>query len=377
MLIGRHSALALLVGLALSSVACSQISGSDGEESSAVEAQLVDASSLIALSADLPFEVKRMHPATGRILNARWGQHGGPLATFADDTATNPLVTRWWIPNNPSSPAAAQPLATADVPDLPGASSFYWSPDGFLDTPSGALIAWQATEGNHTGELLQYSKNYDAIVSRGWVNNYNSSASVSDTRIVYAGRSGITAEPSPETSECGLWANDFTPSSIVPATPSTRLVKWEGAVGPVATDTNGNVFVAAYLTGADHTDAVYALGKNQALASEPQTQATLAESDTEGTVSLAAASIPGSNKGWIFAKSWDTSTTEARPVYARPYSSTADAVTPEGELIAEAIRPVLASSTLSLFTDPGGNLWVTVNATDAGAWLIELEPKQP
>ncbi len=41
--------------------------------------------------------------------------------------------------------------------------------------------------------------------------------------------------------------------------------------------------------------------------------------------------------------------------------------------------PVLRSrksATVSMFGDPKGNLWITVTA-EAGAWLIELEPKAP
>ncbi|MFO0738845.1 MAG: hypothetical protein U0270_23300 [Labilithrix sp.] len=375
MLIGRHSALALFAGLALSSVACSQVSGTDAEASASAESQSVDASSLITVSADLPYEVKRMHPATGRIFTARWGQHGGPVATLADDTSSSPIVTRWWLPKSPNSPAAAQPLATAAVPNLPSdPESFFWNNDGFLDTPDGALMAWSSNTGNFTGELIQFSKNYDQILSRGSVNGYYSGASVTDARFVYSGLSGITAQPAPETKECGLWASDITATQIVPATPSTRLVKWEGSSGPVTTDSNGNVFVAAFVTGAAHSNAIYALGKNQALASEAQTPATLAETDTQGTSSIAAASIPGTTTGWLFAKGWDTAT--AQPIYARQYTSTGDAITAQGEVLADAIKPVISPSTLSMFTDPKGNLWVTVTA-ETGAWLIELEPKAP
>jgi hypothetical protein len=373
MLIGRHAYLSLLAALSLSSVACSAMSSADADESAAAATESVDASTLITVNAALPYEVKRMHPATGRIFNARWGQHGGPIATLADDATSAPVVTRWWLPKSASAPAAGQPLAAAKPTDLPAdTDSFFWNNDGFLDTANGSLMAWSQTSGNFTGQLVQYSKNYDAITSAGFVNGYYSGAAVSDTRIVYSGLSGITAAAVPETAECGLWASDLTASSIVPATPSTRLVKWTGSSGPVATDNNGNVFVAAFVTGGAHSDAIYALGKNQALAHEPQTQATLAETDTGGTASVAAASAPGSNAGWLFAKGWDSAS--AQPVYARAYTSTAEGVTSQGDVLADAIKPVLASSTISLFTDPKGNLWVTVTA-EAGAWLIELEPK--
>ena len=60
----------------------------------------------------------------------------------------------------------------------------------------------------------------------------------------------------------------------------------------------------------------------------------------------------------------------------RLVTTTADGITTQGDVLADAIKPVLASSTISLFTDPKGNLWVTVTA-ETGAWLIELEPKAP
>ena len=51
-------------------------------------------------------------------------------------------------------------------------------------------------------------------------------------------------------------------------------------------------------------------------------------------------------------------------------------MTAQGAILQDAIKPVLGSSTISMFSDPNGNLWVTVTA-EAGAWLIELEPKAP
>lgn len=376
MLIGRHSALALLATLALSSVACSQATSSDAEESAAAETQAkIDATTLITVNAALPFEVKRMHPATGRIFNARWGQHGGPIATLADDATTVPVVTRWWIPQSANAPASAQPLPAAKPADLPSNSdTFFWNNDGFLDTANGSLMAWSNTSGNFTGQLVQYSKNYDAITSHAFVNGYYSGAAVSDTRIVYSGLSGLTEQAAPETADCGLWGSDISATSIVPSTASTRLVKWTGSSGPVATDNNGNVFVAAFVTGGAHSDAIYALSKSQALASEPQTQATVAENDTGGTSSVAAASAPGASEGWLFAKGWDSAS--AQPVYARKYTTNGDAIATDGDVLADAIKPVLSTSTISLFTDPKGNLWVSVTA-EAGAWLIELEPKAP
>jgi hypothetical protein len=370
----RHSALALLAGLALTSVACSSTSASDAGESTAAATVAEDAASLITVSPNLPFEVKRIHAATGRILNARWGQHGGPVATLADDASSAPIVTRWWIPNSPNAPASQQPLQAVLPDNLPEEGSFFWNNDGFLDTAGGALMSWSGVEDHFTGQVVQYSKNYEQVVSKNWVNGYYAGANLG-SRLVYSGLSGVTAAPAPAVNECGLWGADFGSGGLLTASaPSTRLIKWSGASGPVASDNNGNVFVAAFLDSGENTDAIYALSKTQSLAHEAQTQVTIAETKIGGTASLATASVPGSGKGWVFAKGWDTAT--AQSVFARQYSSTADAVTVNGDVLKDAIKPVLASSTVSMFGDPKGNLWITVTA-EAGAWLIELEPKAP
>lgn len=375
MAFGRSASLALLATLAVSSVACSQ-SASEGEDSAADSvAVTVDATSLITLDPSLPFTVKQMHSAAGRIHHARWGQHGGPLATFQDDPAQAPQATRWFIPNGASAPAGEQTLRTPKPDGLPdNPDLFYWNAEGLRDTPLGALNAYATTTENNAGELFLFSQNYDQLLQRAHVNGYASGVTVDDngtTRVIYSGLSGITADAQP-TNDAGLWSSAISAASLVPAdgTASTQLFKWSGSPGPVALDNNGNLFVAPFLTGGAHSTAVYGLAKNQTLAQAAQEPATLSESDAQGTVSIAAVAAAGADGGWVFSKGWDIGS--AQPVIARKYKATADAVTADGDVIAAAIKPVLQSSTISLFSDPKGALWVSVT-TEAGAWLIELE----
>jgi hypothetical protein len=383
MLFGRSSVLALLSSLALTTVVgCSQ-SASDGESGASADTT-VDASALITIATNLPFEVKRMHPASGPILNAHWGGHGGPEATTADTNPANPpIVTRWFIPTVVNAPAGQQDLKSALPASLP-TTSFFWDNDGFSDLSfGGSFSSYSGAGGNFTGEILVYSKGYDSVKARGFVNGFYAGVEVvngsSGSRLVYSGLSGVTSTAAADTKDGGLWSTDIAATAIG-AQPSSKLFGWSGASGPVVSDPDGNVFVAAFLsapagTTLPHTDEIYALSKKQALGHDTVTQATVADADVGGVSSLAVASVPASGKGWVFAKGWDSST--PKPIFARAYSVANDVVSSDGDVIAQAITAVdPANTSLSVFGDPKGNLWVAVEAA-AGNWLIELAPKAP
>ncbi|MBX3229040.1 MAG: hypothetical protein KIT84_01780 [Labilithrix sp.] len=376
MLIGRPSSLPLLA--LVSAVSFGMIACSQSDEEVAGDAQEISADHLLTLDPSLPFEVTRVHVANGPVLGARWGSHNGPVTTtqnFQDPSAA-PLVTRWFVPATVGAPMSQQPWSARTPEGLPTAA--FWGADGFVDLPFGnvTLQGYTVTNEHSSGEVFLFSRNYDSVIARAHANGFYSGVGVTDgtkTRIVYSGLSGFTADPS-TTSENALWASDVTASDLVPAGGSTKLFAWEGYSGPVSLDNGGNLFVAASRIDAEHKIAIYALTKGQTFASETTEPATIAEADTTGTASLAVASVPGSGTGWIFAKGYDTTTAPA-PIYARAYTASADEIAGEGDVIAEAIKPASPNTSLSAFADPNGNLWVSVEIDNVGAWLVQLSPR--
>ena len=139
------------------------------------------------------------------------------------------------------------------------------------------------------------------------------------------------------------------------------------------TDNDGNVFVAASVTGGAHTDEIYAITETQALGTAAVTQATVIDADTKGTDSLAVASVKGSGKGWVFAKGYDAATTSAS-AYARAFTVTGGTVASSGNVIAGAIAPE-GKNKVSGSGAPDGSLWVAVKG-DSASWFVNLVAKR-
>lgn len=371
MLTGRSSAVALFVlvaALSFETLACSQPS-----EEAAGDTQAISADGLLTIDPSLPFEVARVHVANGPVLGAAWGAHNGPLVTSQNFSAPSeaPSVTRWFVPTAAGAPMSQQPWKTLMPSDMP--TGHFWG--SFVPMPFGSVTfqSYSGTGEHFPGEVFLFSSDYDTIIARAKANGFFSGVGVTDgtkNRIVYSGLSGFSAEAS-TVDENGIWASDVTAASLTGG--SLKLFGWNGASGPVVLDNSGNLFVAARRNDAEHKTAIFALTKGQTFATDAVQQATINEGDTTGTASLAVASVPSSGKGWIFAKGFDDAAGPA-PVYARAYTTTADAIASEGDVIPAAIKATQATSSLTVFGDPSGNLWVAVEG-DAGAWLIQLKPK--
>jgi hypothetical protein len=375
-----------LVGLGLIGCATSSADDGAGAGGSAVSATggfLADdqVTDLVKIAPGFPFGVKQRHAASGPALDARWGAHRGPVVTTLDHGAQK--VTRWTMPDGVTDAATHTDLTSATPTALPAQP--FWGVDGFVDLPFDSLTmrAYSSSGDNFPGEVLFFSKDYDRVVARGHVNAFYSGLGVlngEQKRVVYSGLSGIGTDAQTG-NDCALYASDVCDGSPAPTgscPASVKLFGWQGSSGPVATDADGNVFVAGFVTTspagqpATETDTIYAVTKTQSFASDAVAPGKVSERKTGGTASIAAVSAPGSHKGWIIAKGHDDKT--AAPSYALPYTVSDTAIAAAGPAVEQAIIGASPDASLSFFTDPEGNLWVAVELP-TGSTFLELTPR--
>jgi hypothetical protein len=334
---------------------------------------------LIALDARLPFGVTRRHRADETVLGSHWGRHGGPMVTtgvYDAGGATTPAVIHWTLPEDPTGAAtsAERPLAIAS--GLP--KTHYYGADGMVDLPFGpfALLSYTGTGDAFPGEVLLYSGSYDAVTSRAKANGFYSGAGITNgTRqlVVYSGLSPIATTDS-AVSDNGLYRADVCDGALAAPAPCPepkQLFGWKGSSGPVVTDTRGNVFVGASLTGSATSDAVYGAAKAQVLG-ETADAAKLVEIDSDGTASLAAVAPTASLDGWVFGLGYDANSA----VYAGAYVEGNGALAKGAGLVEKAISKTSSVSGLSVFTDAEGDLWLAVVTSNDG-YFLELRRRTP
>ncbi len=334
---------------------------------------------LVRISPSFPFGVTARHAAAGPALGARWGAHGGPLVTTQNFSAPGSAlkVQRYSLPSSPTEAVSKRELTSGIPSGLPRPA--FWGADGFVDSPSGSLAmhAYTTSGGHFAGEAVFFSKDYDAVIGRAKVNGYYSGAFVlsgADTRLVYSGLSPLSTTSS-ATHESGLYASNVceaTPGAEGPCTATVKLFGWQGNSGPVTADADGNVFVAAFLTGSASSDPIYGITQAQSLSRTAVEPTLLAQKKTGGTASIAAVTTPGSGRGWILAKGHDGD--QAAPSYAVSYRTTQQRVDVDGQLVEKAIVGASPDVSVSFFADGQGHLWVAVER-GADSFFLELSPK--
>jgi hypothetical protein len=311
---------------------------------------------LVTLSPSFPFGVVARHASSVGVLNARWGAHGGPLATLASG-----VVVR--LPS--SAEAESVSLAISAPTGLP--SPHFWSVDGMVDLPASsgasAMRAYSSASSTFSGEVVFFGPDYASVVGRASVNGFYSGA-FAGGGLVYSGLSGLAAAPS-ATVDNGLWFASGCPS----ACRATKLFGWTGFSGPVVTDANGVVFVSAFRTGEAVSDAVFGLTSVGHAAVRPT---AIAEQNTQGTSSLVAVATPGASQGFIVAKGHDSEA--SAPSWGRAYRVVEGRVEGVGPIVADPIHAASDLVTTSFFADPRGHLWIAAES-DAGMFLLELAPK--
>ncbi len=323
-----------------------------------------DYEDVVKLDPALPFGVVGRYAATGEVLGARWGNHGGPMVTAQvytaqDAAAPTPGVLRYTLPAGAQGAAAAIGVSFAKATALP--TTLFYGPDGMVDLPNGnqALLTYSGSGASFPGEALLYSKDYDRVVARARTNGIYSAVGVPSGAYVYSALSPFAAQAS-STTDNGLYASAPCGAELV-ATGAckapAKLFGWAGSSGPVAVDGLGNAFVAASLGAGD---ALYGVAAGEIDALGPATRVDLGAMSTQGTSSIAAAGPGDGIAGYVFGKGYDGAAAE--PAYAQAY-----AVTPlrkEGALLPRAIVGGPKTEAFSVFASRVGDVWIAAELTE-------------
>lgn len=319
---------------------------------------------LVAIDPKFPFGVTRKHSADGDISGSHWGRHGGPIVTLGND------VKAWTLPADPTGDATVSAKPFAKATGLP--DDFFYGGDGLVELPFGsfALLDYTGPNKPFPGEALIYDATYRTVVSRAKANGFYSGAGLavgSQGLLVYSALSGLAATDS-STEDNGLYVTGVCDGELLAPPPcpgSRKLLGWTGNSGPVVTDSNGNAFVAATITGGDTSDVVYGLGRAEIAGGGGVEKKVIVAIDSGGTASFAALAPAGGDSGWVLGLGF----ADASPIYAAPYIETDGAVAPKSDVVKNAITRASGVDRISLFADADGDLWLAVIKGDKGTYL--------
>ncbi len=335
-----------------------------------------DYADYIAIDPAFPFDVTQVHTSDAPVNDARWGR-GGPMVTTL--ISAKPVVVRYVVPPAPKAPLTYTTINYVEATGLPAQKFF----NAMIDLPvvPKSLLSYSGSGAAFPGEVLLYSTSLLAVEGRANVNGYFAGVGLqnaAETRYVYSALSAFAAAPS-ATSNNGLYVSDSCSGALAPSgacKPGFALVQWAGASGPVTTDAQNNVFVAASLSGGPVSDGIYGFTRGEVLgATSTLTRTALFSSNTGGTASLAAVAPEGTGEGWVLAKGYDF---PAAPTVAFTYAAAATVTEGSKKTLVAAIKPGAKmngeGAGYSLFTDPEGDLWVAAD-TSTGSALLELRRK--
>ncbi len=335
-----------------------------------------DYADVLTFDAAFPFGVTARHRADGPMLGARWGRHGGPMATTDAYQMPNgmrvPAVVRWSIPADPRGDATSVQIPFVAASGLP--ARFFYGADGMIDLPFGplALLSYTEPSAPYPGEALLYAVDYDRVVSRAFVNGFYSGAGFGNDGLVFSALSALHDDVTGMNAN-GLYVAEICGASLIPmgsCSPSVQVFGWQGASGPVVLDAEGSAFVAASVSRPGVSDVVMAVDAAALATFAAATPATLVEANTQGTSSLAAVAPRAGQPGWIVARGFGGRAPDR--AYAQAYRS-AGGLAPQGARVDGAIVPARGLTRYSMFTSDDGALWIAAELTN-GSWFLRAEP---
>ncbi len=336
-----------------------------------------DYADYIAIDPAFPFDVTQVHTSDAPVDDARWGR-GGPMVTTL--ISAKPVVVRYVVPAAPKAPLTYTTINYAEASGLPAQKFF----NTMFDLPVGqkSMLSYTASGANAPGEVLLYSTSLLAVEQRANVNGFFAGVGLqvgAETRYVYSALSAFASAPS-ATNDNGLWVSDSCSGALVPTgtcKPGFALLKWNGYSGPVITDAQQNVFVAAALAGGPSSDGLIGLAKAEVLgATATLTKDPLYGVSTNGTGSVAAVAPEGTGEGWLLHKGYDFAGPSSTVAFS--YAVGASITDGSKKKVDAAIKPGAKmngeGAGYTLFTDPEGDLWVAA-VTNSGSALLELRRK--
>lgn len=277
-----------------------------------------------------------------------------------------PKVVAWSVTEDPNAPATKKDRPITPASGLP--ERLFYGADGMVDLPFGelSLLSYTGSGPPFRGEALFYSSGYDVVKNRAKVNGLYSGLGLPGGTLVYSGLSPISASDS-TTNDNGLYGAS---SCDTQCGASWKIFGWKGASGPVAVDVHGNVFVAASLSGADTSDAVYGLAKSQINEGSAREPTTLATIDSGGSSTFAALAPEGGTAGWVLGLGFDPK----NGAYAADFTEAGGTIAKGTKVLPGAVARGTAAEAISVFTDAEGDLWLAVVKGPSGAYL-ELRRK--
>jgi hypothetical protein len=292
-----------------------------------------------------------------------WGSHGGPLVV-QQGTGTGVTLERWTAPAATTGTMTVQttPVASA-VPtgNFLGAQA--------LDLPffGWTAISWTATDFTGQFEMIASGAIATTYTANGPYGVGAVPAASSLGRFLY---SGLSPLGTPTTSTNGLYAADAcsSPAEALGAgtgcTASSLVSAWGDSSGPVATDSNGDVFaVMTSFTGPQEARGFLA----SSIARGAAARAGVSLFTMDGfSGSLAALSPSASDPGLVIFQPEDSSYTPLDVIQQKftTGSSLAATGTPT------KLLTVPSGQALSFLVDGSQRLWVAVSGTSSTTYVV-------
>jgi hypothetical protein len=293
-----------------------------------------------------------------------WGSHGGPLVV-QQGTGTGVTLERWTAPAGTTGTMTVQttPVAAA----LP-AGDFLGGQAVDLPFFGWTAISWTASDFTGQFEMIASGAIATTYTADGPYSAGAVSAASSLGRFLFSGLSPLGM---PTTSTNGLYAADAcsSPAEALGAgtgcTASSLISAWGDSSGPVATDSNGDVF-AVMPTLASGTQEARGFLASSVARGAAATAGVSLFSVAGSSVSLAALSPGAGVPGLLIFQPQDSSYTPLDVVQQKftTGSSLAAMGTPT------KLLTVAPGQGLSLLVDGAQRLWVGVSGTSSTMYVV-------
>lgn len=299
-----------------------------------------------------------------------WGSHGGPLVVQAAATGTGVTLERWTAPAGSTGAMTVQ--TTPVAAGLP-ASTFIGAQA--LDLPffGWTAISWTNPFPDSTGQFEMIASG--AIATSYTVNGPYGAAAVpaasSLGRLLYTGLSPLGM---PTTSVPGLYAADACSSPAqalgtgTGCSASALVATWGDSAGPVATDSDGDVFAVMTSLATSTQEARGFLASSVARGSAATTGATLFS--MPGFAGSLAALAPSAGKpGLVLFQPFDSATFAPLGVVQQKFTTTSGLAAMG---VSSPLLTVPSGQTqgLSFLVDGSQRLWVAVSGTSSTKYVV-------
>jgi hypothetical protein len=298
-----------------------------------------------------------------------WGLHGGPLVV-QPATGTGVTLERWTAPAGDTGALTVQTTPVASA--LP-ASTFLGAQAVDLPFYGWTAISWTNAFPDSTGQFEMIARGAVAttFTANGPYSAGAVSAASSPGRFFFSGLSPLGM---PTTDTNGLYAADAC-SAATPALgtgsgcPASAVVAaWGDGSGPVATDSNGDVFAVMTSFATSMQEARGFLASSVAPGSAATAGVTLFT--LAGSSGSLAALVPTStDPGAVIFQPIDSTTNDPLDVVQQKFT-TSDTLVAMGTPTSLLTVPSAQTQGFSFLVDRAQRLWVAVNGTSSTTYVV-------